>query len=57
MDAETLKRIDAFLTEHGQTLKTVPRARLTQFQKTDASLLIPAYHARPFITTIFSGSM
>ena len=38
MDAETLKRIDAFLAEHGQTLEAVPRARLTQFQKTDEAI-------------------
>ena len=38
MDVETLKRIDAFLAEHGQTLEAVPRARLTQFQKTDEAI-------------------
>lgn len=35
MDAETLKRIETFLAEHDQTLETIPKARLTQFQKVD----------------------
>ena len=38
MDAETLKRIEAFLTEHDQTLEAVPQARLKQFQKADEAI-------------------
>lgn len=38
MDEETLKRINSFLNEQGQSIKSIPKNRLQQLEKTDKAI-------------------